>query len=312
VNIRTYQPGDEAEQAAIYNEAARDWPRFKPASADEVMRRCQTSDFDPTSRLYAQEGNRLVGYATFQLNGRISFPFCRAGHEDVARPLFQKVLQTMAERGLTSAFAAYRADWSVPRDFFRSQDFRLSREVINFILDQVDMPTRPGRRNNPLTPLRREDLPAIVEMGEGILRETSLERLEQHFFHHPYFSPDDLYVLRSWSDETPLAVGILVGDRAYADPLQIDSAMPCFRLGAFGTEGLTHKRINGLFSFLVKDRRDTNLLGLDLMGQAATRFEKMDGGPLAAQVSSDASHLVRFYRDYFREQGRFPIYERNL
>ena len=39
MTIRTFQPGDEATQVAIYNEAAAALPRFKPATAVEVQRR---------------------------------------------------------------------------------------------------------------------------------------------------------------------------------------------------------------------------------------------------------------------------------
>jgi hypothetical protein len=109
-----------------------------------------------------------------------------------------------------------------------------------------------------------------------------------------------------------VAVGMLVINSSYADPKMVDSSMPCFRLGAFGTEGLTTKRINGLFSFLTPDNRDVSSMGLDLLGQAAMSLESTTLGTLAAQVPSDAAHLLRFYQQYFRRQGSFPIYERSL
>ena len=62
VKIRTYQPGDEAVQVAIYNEAAAELPKFKPNIVEEVARRCKAKDFDPTTRFYAEEGGSLVGY----------------------------------------------------------------------------------------------------------------------------------------------------------------------------------------------------------------------------------------------------------
>jgi hypothetical protein len=119
-------------------------------------------------------------------------------------------------------------------------------------------------------------------------------------------------VLRNRADEAPLAVGILIANLAYADPTQVDSMMPCFRLGAFGTEGMNTKRINGLFSFLARDQRQVNALGLDLLGHASFEFEDAGGGNLAAQVPSDAPQLLRFYQSYFRRQGSFPIFERAL
>jgi hypothetical protein len=88
--------------------------------------------------------------------------------------------------------------------------------------------------------------------------------------------------------------------------------MPCFRLGAFGTEGMTTKRINGLFSFLAADGRDTQPFALDLLGYAAYKLQDTDVETFAAQVPSDAGHLLRFYKQYFQRQGSFPILERPL
>ena len=54
------------------------------------------------------------------------------------------------------------------------------------------------------------------------------------------------------------------------------------------------KRLNGLFSFLSRGDRDAMALGLDLLGQAAFRLRETEVSCLAAQVPSDASHLLRF------------------
>ena len=110
----------------------------------------------------------------------------------------------------------------------------------------------------------------------------------------------------------PVAVGVLVHDPAYANPKQLDAAMPCFRLGAFGTEGMTVKRANGLFSFVAAADRDVSPLALDLLTRASQMLEETDVETLAAQVPSDASHLLRVYKQYFRRQGSFPLYEREL
>src|SRR5262249_34430599 len=128
---------------------------------------------------------------------------------------------------------------------------------------------------------------------------------------NPYFPPTSLFTLRSKADEQPVAVGILVTGE-YADPKQVDSGMPCFRLGAFGTEGMTHKRIKGLFSILAADTGDLTAHGLDLLNYATQKLETTNTETMAAQVPSDAPHLVRFYKSLFRRQGTFPIYQRDL
>jgi hypothetical protein len=102
--IRVHRPGDDAAQVGIYNEAAAELPGFKPAGLDEVRRRGRDPVCDPKGRFLALEGDRPMGYATFQTNGRLSFPWCRKGHEALAEPLLDRVLKTMKARGLPRAW----------------------------------------------------------------------------------------------------------------------------------------------------------------------------------------------------------------
>src|SRR5690348_6161265 len=112
MEIRNYQPGDERAQAEVYNAAAAALPGFKPARAEEIARRYRGSDPDPGSKLYAVADGRVVGYATFNPSGRISFPWCLPGSDSARGPLLEAVLATMARRGMTRAWTTYRADWT--------------------------------------------------------------------------------------------------------------------------------------------------------------------------------------------------------
>src|SRR5262249_11478440 len=153
VTIRTFQPGDDAAQVGIYNEAAGALPKFKPATLDDVRRRCNAADFDPATRFYAvDDRNRPVGYAAFQPNGRVSYPWCRPGHEAEAVPLFDAVFQAMRSRKMRRAFAAYRADWKPVCDFFTARGFRPAREMVNYVLDLADMPTPAAKPATHITP----------------------------------------------------------------------------------------------------------------------------------------------------------------
>ena len=76
------------------------------------------SSAGPATRLFALHEGRPVGYATFHPGGRVSFPWCRRGHEGLADALLGHVLEAMKARGIRRAFAAYRADWPAQRDFF--------------------------------------------------------------------------------------------------------------------------------------------------------------------------------------------------
>jgi hypothetical protein len=304
--------GDEAAQVGIYNEAAAALPRFKPATLDEVRRRCHAADFDPATRLYAVADGRPVAYATFQVNGRVSYPWCRKGREALAEPLLEQVLLAMKQRGLTTAWAAYRADWVSPRDFFLAHGFQQTREVVNYVMDLAEMPTPAARPASAIVPATPDDVPGVLALAPNVFRVRTAAELERHLFHNPYFSADSVFVLRGRSTNAPVAVGVLIANPAYANPKQLDAAMPCFRLGSFGTEGLTTKRVNGLVSFLAADNRDFGQLALDLLGYAAFRLQDTDVETMAAQVWSDVPHLLRFYKQYFRRQGSFPVFERTL
>jgi hypothetical protein len=310
--VRTFQPGDDVAQVSIYNEAAAALPRFKPATLDEVRRRLRDPEFDPATRLYALENGRPVAYTVWSPSGRVSHPWCRKGREELAVPLFDHALEALRQRGVSRAFAAYRADWEPIRDFFTAHGFSLAREMINFVMDLVEMPTPAARAGSPITPLTPADLPEVLRLGKGILRTQDVESLRRHLFDNLYFPPSSVFALRQKADGPPMAVGVLVTSAAFADPTTLDANMPCFRLGAFGTEGLTHKRINGLFSVLAQDDRDLLPITLDLLSYANRKLEDTEVGAFAAQVPSDAPHLVRFYKSLFRRHGAFPVYERAL
>jgi hypothetical protein len=312
MTIRTFQPGDDGALVSIYNEAASGLPKFKPATLDEIRRRCRAPGFDPGTRFFALADGRPVGYATFHANGRVSFPWCRPGHEGMAEPLFQAALDAMRARRLPTAFAAYRADWPGPCDFFAAHGFRRAREMVNFVVTIVDLPTAAARPGSPILPLRPEEVPAALALAPQALRCRDAGALRGHLFENELLGPGAAFALRSRTSNAPLAVGVLVENPAYANPLQLDADMPCFRLGAFGTEGMQVKRINGLFSFLAPAGKDLNALGLDLLGHAVRKLQRTNLDSLAAQVPSDAAHLLRFYQQYFRRQGAFPVFERSL
>lgn len=218
----------------------------------------------------------------------------------------------MRERRIRTAFAAYREDWQPVHEFFLKRGFRRARDMVNFVLDLVEMPTPPARPASPIAPLERQDLPALLRMGSSVLRFSSTEELERYLFHNPYFRPEAVYALRSRSGGEVVAVGLFIEEPTYADPKQVDANMPCFRLGAFGSEGMSTKRINGLFSFVAAEGQSVRAHGLDLLAHAAFRLQTSDLGTLAAQVPSDAPQLLRFYQSCFRRQGSFPVFERPI
>ena len=101
---------------------------------------------------------------------------------------------------------------------------------------------------------------------------------------------------------------LVVSDR-FADPTKIDAAMPCFRLGAFGTERERHKRVTGLFSCVFADQAEGEVLLAAALGSQAGRSGLTH---IAAQAPSDAVSLCCWYDRFFQRQGSFPILSRRL
>ncbi|MCE9531898.1 MAG: hypothetical protein K8T89_12350 [Planctomycetes bacterium] len=309
LEIRTYQPGDESGQVAVYNTVAAKLPGFKPATSEDVRRRTKAKDFDPALRFYALAQGQIVGYCVAQANGRLGYPWTLPGHA-AEEPLLNAALDACRARGIKKLFATYRADWAAPIAFLEAHEFRKARDMVNYYQNLLDLPTMVIRRGLNISPLKREDLRTIAAFVPGLMRLPP-DKLEEWFFANPYFPPESIFVMRK-ADETPSGVAALVSNPSYANPLQIDSAAPCFRLGAFGNEGLTTKRVNGLFSFLVRDDGDATPIALDLLSFALNRIQDDSIEVLCGQAPSDVRHLTGFYQKYFRKQGSFPIYEREL
>ena len=313
MKIRPFQPGDESAQLDIYNAAAVSLPKFKAASIFDIQRRTQAKDFDPATRLYAEDQGRVVAYCTYQTNGRIGYPWCLPGFETAANPLFAETLQSMKQCGLTRAFTAYRKDWPTITNFFQRHGFVLAREMVNFLMSFENMPTPSARISTAIAPATIEDVPGIFALDPTVFRVSTAEALQKALFHNPWFNPDNVFVMRNRSDGTPLAAGVFITDAKYADPRAVDASMPCFRLGAFGTEGMTTKRVRGLYSFVARPDRNIFSLGMDLLSFATMRLRDEDDiGCYAAQVASDATALHAFYQRTFERQGSFPVFERDL
>lgn len=313
MDIRPFQRGDEVEQLKIYNTCAAALPKFKPASILEIQRRTTARDFQPTMRLYAVEGTQIVGYCTWQANGRISYPWCLPDYSRAAEPLFARALQAMAEHGICKAFACYRKDWATINAFFQNHGFQQKREMVNYLLTLENMPTVAARPSSLITPATPDDIPAIFDLAPSVFRVPSPAALADALLKNPYFGPESVFVLRQRGQAAPVAAGVFITNATYADPRMVDPEMPCFRLGAFGTEGMTAKRIRGLFSFVARQDRNLFPLAMDLLTHTTNLLADDDDiSTYAAQVASDAPALAAFYQQTFERQGSFPVVEREL
>jgi len=300
--IRNCLPGDTDKEAAVYNVAAAHLPGFRPLTIDDVRR-------SNGSRFYAEDNGRVVGFAAFESSGRVHYPWCLPGHDPTAHQLFGQVMRTLAERKVPRAHAVFRDDWLQQVKFFEDHGFARVREMVNFTQSIADLPTMFQRPGLNVTLIRPGDLPAIESMVPGVprLRGPAFA----NYLMTSGLATEAVFVLRR-PDGSPRGVGVLVDDVSLPGVESLDPKAAACWFGAFGTEGLPAKRVNGLFSFLAPSGKDLLRVGQDLLWYATMRLENTSFRCLAAQVPSDAPHLLDFYESYFRKKGSFPMLEREV
>lgn len=308
--IRNCLPADAEHEAAVYNAAAAKLPGFRPVTPDQVRRAATARATDPTCRLGAEVDGRFVGYVAYEPTGRVHHPWCLPGNEAMSHRLFTSALGALADRKLTRAFAACRADWVDHVEFFDDHGFVKAREVVNFTQSIADLPTMFQRPGLNITLVKPEDMAGIEALVPGFLRLRGTA-LADYLLKNPAFPADAVYVLRR-KDGSPQGVGILIEDGTYAGVDGLDPRAPAFWSGAFGAEGLAGKRVTGLFSFVTAPEKDAGLIGQDLLWYGTSRMESSTFEFLAAQAATDVPHLLRFYERYFQKQGSFPVFEREI
>jgi GNAT superfamily N-acetyltransferase len=311
VVIRAYQPGDEATQVAIYNAATAGMPGFKPATVGEVARRFGAADFDPASKLYGVCDGRVVGYVAFSPNGRVSVPWSLPDAGHVCPDLIAAALAAMQARGIRRAWAAYRADWTEPGERLQAAGFRIDHQVVNFVAAVAELPNDPAPPHLRAEPLDRRASADVFALDPAAFDIATAGELAAAWWDGPYMSPDSFVALRDAEHGCIVAAGVCVINPAYADPTKIDSAMPCFRLGAVGTEAQRTKRVNGLFSYVARPGAENHALGRHVLGEAVRRCARAGIVHVAAQCRSDRAELT-FYDDHFRRQQSFPVFVREL
>ena len=148
-----------------------------------------------------------------------------------------------------------------------------------------------------------EELPDVLALGKGVFLDETPDEVESFVWNNPYFGPESLFGLRRDTDGLLLGAALVIGAAGSADPTKIDALMPCFRLGAFGTERERHKRVNGMFSCVFH----AETAGEILLAEAARRLGAAGLTHVAAQVPSDRPELIAFHDRLFQRQGAFPI-----
>ena len=154
----------------------------------------------------------------------------------------------------------------------------------------------------------RDDLAQLAAVAPRFFSGIEPHSLEAFFWENPHYNfSESLFSLKERRTGRVLGACLLVISDRFADPGKIDAAMPCFRLGAFGTERERHKRVNGLFSCVFADEAEGELL---LAAPDWERARRAGLTHVATQAPSDAVALCAFYDRIFQRQGAFPILSR--
>jgi hypothetical protein len=308
-------PGDELSQVEIYNAVAQSFPGYKSATRDEVVRRYSSTQFDPTTKLYAQDAGRIIAYVTFWSTGRISTPWSANDDADIRSQLMDAALESMRQRGLTRVWAAYRADWTKVHIWLTELGFRSSHDVVNFIAPREYLPDETLPDKMRLEVMTRSDTIQVYELNPKAFGVESAEELALAWWDgsdSPYYKDDSRIVLRDLETGDILASGIVILNSDFADPSQVDAAMPCSRLGAVGADSDNCKRMNGLFSYVASPGPNNHRFARVLLAEARRRFSQFGVKEVAAQCKSNRLVEQAFYRTHFRTQGSFPIFIRDI
>lgn len=183
--------------------------------------------------------------------------------------------------------------------------------MVNYVADVSRLPApTPLPSNRRIDHVKREDIPQLMGLAPGLFADSDGPELERFYWSNSFYSfPESVFVLRESANDQVRGAFLLVKSDRFADPTKIDPAMPCFRLGAFGTERERHKRVTGLFSCVFADPAEGNLL----LSAALDSVAETPGlTHIAAQAPSNAGSLCEWYDRFFERQGSFPIVARQL
>ncbi|MHA1737857.1 MAG: hypothetical protein ACTSXA_10180 [Candidatus Heimdallarchaeota archaeon] len=107
--IKTYNEEFLEAQEEVGKIATKDWNGFGQSSAERLKALYSQEGFDPETKFYAFEGDKLVGFLTSVIvpeskdgvkTARLEFPITLAEHNDSAELLFNKAVETLQKKGI--------------------------------------------------------------------------------------------------------------------------------------------------------------------------------------------------------------------
>ncbi len=311
--IRSFTTGDDAARVGIFNEAAAGLPKFKPATLDEIRRRTHGRDFDPADAVL-RRGQRAAAGIRYVSDQRARFASpgaaraanaspnrcssASSGDEDSWSQAHLRRLSRRLDGQTTSSWpmaSATRTTWST--SYWTWPTCRRLRPATAPGISAADARmTYP-----PWLPLCR------TRWALPIWRPWNATSCTTRTFH-----PMPPSSLRGKTEGQLAAAGILIVNPAYADPTQVDCGH-----AVFPARGVRHRRNDDEAHQWPVQFPDAGRPRCQPARPRPARLCLADAGDtdvstVAAQVSSAVPHLLRFYERYFRKQGSFPIFEREL
>ncbi len=107
--IKTYNEKFLEAQEEVGKTATKEWQGFGQSSADRLKTIYSQEGFDPETKFYAFEGDKLVGFLTSIIvpeskdgikTARLEFPITLVEHEDSAELLFNTAVETLQKKGV--------------------------------------------------------------------------------------------------------------------------------------------------------------------------------------------------------------------
>lgn len=107
--IKNYKEEFLENQEKVGNEATKDWSAFGQTPAARLKQIYSKEDFDPETKFYAFEGDKLVGFLTSVILpedesgtkiASLEFPLTLPDHEECAEILFEKAVEMLKKKGV--------------------------------------------------------------------------------------------------------------------------------------------------------------------------------------------------------------------
>ena len=314
MTIRTFQAGDDAAQGRIYNEAAGRPAAVQARDAGRAAPPARGPDFDPGTRFFAWRGRPARRLRHVPRQRPRQLPLVPQGPRGGAPSRSSRPSSTRcAGAAIAGAFAAYRADWPAAARVLRRPRLRARRARWSIRHRHRRHADAVGPLASHITPLTPADVPAVLRPGRASCAADDRRRARG-----------------STSSTTPTsrrrrcsccAAAAATSRRRRGAGRRVAGATPTpagrSRHALLPPRGVRHRGADPSASTACSassppTRATCRRCALDLLGHATQRLQDTEVETLAAQVPSDAPHLLRFYKRSSAGRGVSRVFERPL